>query len=193
MDVDDRVRTVLKQALRRAAAAPVRTGVVRQVGGFVENHVNSFGLQRVAELARHVVDAALSLDALCAVGGNVALVAVGDIHGDELLVVRAVRRGLNCAVRWSEDGLHLARIQPGDIRHGFLADARGGGGRAADLSDAVERVVPADVLVADAYGVGDGKERDAVFVGDGKDGAVVRIVLGQRGRRKEHERKQQTE
>lgn len=84
MNVDNRVRPFLQKAFGSLPAPPIRAGIMRQMGGFVENHVDPLLLQGVSEIARHIVYAALPVDALRSVGGHIAFVAVGDVHCNQL-------------------------------------------------------------------------------------------------------------
>ncbi len=164
MDVDDRVRPFLQKPLGGLAAAPIRAGIVGQVGGFIQNHVDALLLKRVAEFARHVVYAALPVDALRSVGGNVAFVAVRDIHGDQLAGIVGFCAGGGHGAFLREDGLSLPHIQPRNVRHGFLADFFRDGVSVLHGCDAVENVVGADVFVAFADFAADGEQIRACSV-----------------------------
>ena len=115
VDVDDGVGALLKQAFGGAAGSAVCAGVVRQMRRFIEDDVDPQLREGVAEGARDVVDAALAFDRLRAVGGDVALVRMSDVHGDEALFSTTFL-GFGCggdgAALQSKDRLRLACGKP---------------------------------------------------------------------------------
>ena len=117
MDVDNGVGLLLQKAFRSLPTAAICAGVVGQMCRFIENDVNALLLKRIAEFTRYIVYAALPVDALRAVGGDVTLVAVGDVHGDELFVCVRLCACLSDIIR-GKDCLRFADIQPRYIRHG---------------------------------------------------------------------------
>ena len=158
MNVDNRVRPFLQKAFGSLPAPPIRAGIMRQMGGFVENHVDPLLLQSVSEIARHIVYAALPVDALRSVGGHIAFVAVGDVHCNQLAGIVGLCVGSGHGDFRRKDGLRFADLQPRNIRHGFFTDFFCDGVAVLHRCNAVENVVGTDIFVAFADFAADGKQ-----------------------------------
>ena len=71
MNVDERIRPLLRQARCRLPRTPVSAAVVRQMGGRVQLDRDAPLFKRLLQFRRYVVDAAARFFALGAVGGDV--------------------------------------------------------------------------------------------------------------------------
>ena len=176
VNVDNGVGLLLQKAFCRLPTAAICAGVVGQMRRFVENDVNTLLLKRVAEFTRYIVYAALPVDALRAVGGNVTLVAVGDVHGDELFVRVRLRVCLSDIIR-GKNRLRFADIQPRYIRHGFLADSFGDRVAVMDGGNAVKHVIAGDIFIAFRKNSVYGKQIRARTVYGNMQGFRVNLVI----------------
>jgi len=164
-------RRLLFEKIGNGAAGPfVGHVIVGIVLGRGVNGLKTFGFQGFGKCVADFEYAAVAVDALGAVGGDVGFVGVGVVDGDFIALCA-------CDPRDKRSGEHLAGRALGLV--GAEVDETeeaGVGGVAADGCDFVTFVVGGEALVADVDPPACEKYGSADFVDDGVVAAVVALM-----------------